>query len=235
MVSSGFTNLQDEFKMNSGTGTDALGRVFPRGTVLDPATTRQVAAGAVDPVSGLVNKSTAAVFVRDPFYNNGGNTSVAGITNFTGLTANMNMIPANRIDSNAVNLLGVFPAQNITTSNFNNNFSWTPKEPQDTNSYDIRIDQNFNANNILFGVFDRSLISYTVPSSPCLEWPSVKLEEGMTASLRMPLPSDTPTSLLRRSQTKCTSAWFMLTNCSSRSTETPSGFPASTEFWEFRR
>src|SRR6185437_10449684 len=35
MVSSGFTNLQDEFKMNTGTGTDALGRVFPRGTVLD--------------------------------------------------------------------------------------------------------------------------------------------------------------------------------------------------------
>lgn len=165
MVSSGFTNLQDEFKMNSGTGTDALGRVFPRGTVLDPATTRQVAAGAVDPISGLINKGTAAVFVRDPFYNNGGNTSVAGITNFTALTAYMNMIPTNRVDPNAIKLLGVFPAQNITTSNFNNNFSWTPKEPQDTNSYDIRIDQNFNANNILFGVFDRSLIDYTVPSS----------------------------------------------------------------------
>ena len=165
MVSSGFTNLQDEFKMNSGTGTDALGRVFPHGTVFDPATTRQVAAGALDPITGLVNNSSSAVFVRDPFYNNGGNTSVTGITNFTGLTANMNMLPAGRIDANAIKLLGVFPAQNINTANFNNNFSWTPKEPQDTNSYDIRIDQNFNANNILFGVFDRSLISYTVPSS----------------------------------------------------------------------
>ena len=165
MVSSAFTNLQDEFKMNSGTGTDALKRVVPRGTIFDPATTRQVAAGAVDPVTGLTNTSTSAVFVRDPFYNNGGNTSVAGITNFTGLTQYMNMIPANRIDPNAIKLLGVFPAQNITTSNFNNNFSWTPKEPQNTNSYDIRIDQNFNANNILFGVFDRSLIDYTVPSS----------------------------------------------------------------------
>jgi hypothetical protein len=31
--------------------------------------------------------------------------------------------------------------------------------------YDIRIDENFNANNNLFGVYDRSLISEGVPSS----------------------------------------------------------------------
>ena len=165
MINSGYTNLQDMFVMNTGTATDALGRVFPHGTVLDPATTRQVNAGAVDPVTGLTNTSSSAIFVRDPFYNNGGNTSVAGITNFTTLTQYMNMIPANRIDPNAVSLLGVFPAPNVATSNDNNNFSWTPKEPQTTNSYDIRIDQNFNANNTLFGVYDRSLISYSVPSS----------------------------------------------------------------------
>src|ERR1700733_2273663 len=51
MVNSGFTNLQDLINGNSGSSTDALGRVFSHGTVLDPATTRQVAAGATDPVS----------------------------------------------------------------------------------------------------------------------------------------------------------------------------------------
>src|SRR5271170_2070950 len=68
MVSSGFTNLQDLITFNSRTSTDGLGRKFRHGTILDPATTRQVAAGAVDPISGLTNSSSSAVFVRDPFY-----------------------------------------------------------------------------------------------------------------------------------------------------------------------
>lgn len=164
MVASGFTNLQDLFKMTSGTATDALGRVFPRGTVLDPATTRMIAGGAIDPVTGLKNPSSSAIYVRDPFYNNDGTTSVAGITNFTGDTAYMNVLPSGRLDPNAVKLLGVYPAQNIATSTDTNNFQWTPKEPQSWNSYDIRIDQNFNANNSVFGVFDRSTISEDVPS-----------------------------------------------------------------------
>ena len=71
MVSSGFTNLQDLITFNSGTSTDALGRKFRHGTILDPATTRQVAAGQVDPISGLTNTSSSAVFVRDPFYTRG--------------------------------------------------------------------------------------------------------------------------------------------------------------------
>ncbi len=40
MVNSNFTNLQDNITYNSGTATDALGRIFPHGTILDPATTR---------------------------------------------------------------------------------------------------------------------------------------------------------------------------------------------------
>ena len=46
MQSSNFTNLSDLITFNSGTKTDALGRIFPYGTVLDPATTRTVAPGA---------------------------------------------------------------------------------------------------------------------------------------------------------------------------------------------
>ena len=42
MVSSHFTNLQDLISFNSGTSTDALGRTFRHGTILDPATTREI-------------------------------------------------------------------------------------------------------------------------------------------------------------------------------------------------
>ena len=50
---SGFTNFSDLISLQSGTvGADILGRTFPRGTVFDPATTRSLAAGQVDPVTG---------------------------------------------------------------------------------------------------------------------------------------------------------------------------------------
>src|SRR5580693_8742985 len=49
---SGYTNFQDLISAQSGTVTDALGRTMPVGTILDPATTRQLPSGA---------------FVRDPF------------------------------------------------------------------------------------------------------------------------------------------------------------------------
>jgi hypothetical protein len=46
-----------------------------------------------------------------------------------------------------------------------NNFYWEPRQPTRWNTYDIRIDEDINQNNVLFGVFDRSLISAEVPSS----------------------------------------------------------------------
>lgn len=160
MVNSGFTNMQDLITYNSGTGTDALGRVFPHGTILDPATTRSVGPGAVDPISGLTNNTGSTVYVRDPFYTGG---SLAGITNFTGLTSKLNIIPAGRLDPNAVKLLGLYPAP--TSPGLANNFFYTPRQPETTDSYDIRIDENLSENNVLFGVFDRSQISEDVPST----------------------------------------------------------------------
>ncbi len=63
---SNFTNLQDVLTLNSGAAKiDILGtgpttrRTFQRGTILDPGTTRFVAAGAVDPVTGLTNSPGA--------------------------------------------------------------------------------------------------------------------------------------------------------------------------------
>ncbi|HTV05618.1 MAG TPA: TonB-dependent receptor [Acidobacteriaceae bacterium] len=166
MIDSGFTNLQDLITGNTGTGTDALGRVFPHGTIFDPATTRQIPADGVDPITGLTG--TPGAYVRDPFYTG----SLFGQTDFVGDTAELNNIPKDRIDPNAVKLLGVYPTP--TASGLNNNFTWTPREPENTNTYDVRIDENLSPNNILFGVYDRSLISEDVPST----LPGVAVGEG---------------------------------------------------------
>ena len=67
--SSGFTDFSDLISLQSGTvGADVLGRTFPRGTVFDPATTRQVSVGQVDPVTGRV--ATSNGFVREAFPGN---------------------------------------------------------------------------------------------------------------------------------------------------------------------
>jgi Carboxypeptidase regulatory-like domain len=158
MVSSGFTNLQDLITSTTGNGIDALGRTIPHGTVLDPATTRAVTKGVVDSVTGL--PATATGYVRDPFYTGG---SVAGITNFAGSTTQLNILPAGRIDPNAVKLLGLYPAAN--PGKLANNFSTDPSQDETDNSFDIRIDETINQKNTLFGVYDRSLITRAVPSS----------------------------------------------------------------------
>lgn len=101
MTSSGFTNLQDLITDNSGTSMDALGRTFSHGTVFDPATTRQVQPGQVDAISGIQNTTANAVYVRDPFHTG----SIGGVKNFTSLTPQLNIIPASRLDPNAVKLL----------------------------------------------------------------------------------------------------------------------------------
>ncbi len=160
MQSSGFTNLEDLITYNPGTKTDGLGRVFPYGTILDPATTRLVAAGATDPVSRLTNTSGSAVYVRDPFFTGG---SIAGITNFTGLAPELNQLPLSRIDPNAVKLLGVYPAAN--RPGFANDYFQSPREIQDTYQYDLRMDENPTPNDTLFGVFDWSHYDAKIPSA----------------------------------------------------------------------
>ena len=151
MINSGYTNLQDLINDNGGTRVDGLGRTFSVGTVFDPATTRNVASGAVDAITGLRNASANAVSVRDPFYTGG---SLAGITNFLPLTANLNQLPASRLDPNAIKLLSLYPAPN--GAGFTNNYFQNAKSDQSINQYDIRIDQNFSGRDILFGVFSRS-------------------------------------------------------------------------------
>ncbi|MGA2649101.1 MAG: TonB-dependent receptor [Terracidiphilus sp.] len=170
---SGFTNLQDNMRFNSGTDKDALGRIFPNGTILDPATTRSVAAGAIDPISGLTNNSSSAVFVRDPFFNctaSGCNPSnympagpLTGITNFTGMASSLNVLPTSRIDPNAVKVLDLYPLPTSTTTLTNDLGAYFPIESKNTNTWDIRIDANISPRDTLFGVYDRGLLNAHLP------------------------------------------------------------------------
>ncbi|HTB96851.1 MAG TPA: TonB-dependent receptor [Terracidiphilus sp.] len=180
MVNSGFTNLQDNITGNigspgvEGTYSDAMGRKFANGTILDPATTRQLPASGVDPVTGL--SGTPNAYVRDPFFNctaGGGCSSFLGntTTDFTQdasgvpLTS-LNVIPTSRQDPNAVKLLGVYPAPETSTPLLVNNFaSYVPLEYKNTDTWDIRVDANISPKDRLFGVYDRSLFNVTVPSN----------------------------------------------------------------------
>lgn len=150
MQSTGFTNLQSLIAGSSGTETDGLGRKFPLGTVFDPATTRALTPGTVDPITGLTNTKTSTVYVRDPFFTG----SLFGMTDFTGLASQLNLIPASRLDPNAVKLLKLLPLP--TTGIIQNNYFTA--QPQDTtiNQYDVRIDHSLSTKDTVFGVFSRA-------------------------------------------------------------------------------
>src|SRR5437868_1810210 len=140
--SSGFTNLT-ELLTQGGTNTDNLGRVFPAGTVFDPATTRSVTAGSVDPVTGLLAQKTG--FARDPF-----STCPKTTTDYTsaGCQSGLNLLPAGRLDANALNLLALYP--NPTSGSLFGNFTTSPKLFEHKNAFDTRMDVNMNEKNQVF-------------------------------------------------------------------------------------
>ena len=113
-------NFQDLIR--SSTQTDALGRVIPNGTVLDPATTRQISPG---------------VFVRDPF-----GTCLNAPAGFVYTIAGcgLNLIPMSRLDPNAIALLNLYPSP--TNNSLTSNFATSPKLFEHRNSFDARMDIN---------------------------------------------------------------------------------------------
>jgi len=127
---SGYTDLSDLITGQSGTQTDALGRTMPTGTILDPATTRQISPG---------------VFVRDPFGTCG---ATPPNNTYTLAGCNLNQIPAGRLDPNAVKLLNLYPLP--TTSSLFSNFANSPKLFEHRNSFDTRMDVNANEKNQVF-------------------------------------------------------------------------------------
>ncbi len=145
---SGYTDLTAILAANQGsTETDNLGRTVPKGTVMDPATTRTVTAGQTDPVSGLA--ATATGYVRDPF-----GTCAASTLLFTAGACGLNILPAGRVDPAAVALLNLYPAP--TNSSPNNNFTSSPKLYEHENTFDTRADFNPNEKEQIFFRFSYS-------------------------------------------------------------------------------
>ncbi len=143
---SGYSNLSDLITGQGGGNPtndriDALGRRIPFGAILDPATTRAVTSGVVDPVSGRQAAQTG--YVRDPINTN----CPASSSTFDNCT--LNQIPANRLDPNAVKLLNLYPSP--TTGGFTSNFTNSPSLYEHRNAFDTRIDYNINAANQIFG------------------------------------------------------------------------------------
>jgi Carboxypeptidase regulatory-like domain len=136
--SSGFTNLQDLISLQKGTERDALGRVFPSGTVFDPATSRVITAGHIDPVTSLV--PAASGYVRDPFYS----ASLLGATNFATAAnqALLNQLPAARLNPSAIALLKLYPLP--TAGGLTNNYTTNPSGRTNIDSTDVRFDQIFS-------------------------------------------------------------------------------------------
>jgi hypothetical protein len=177
MTSSGFTNLEDLITFNSGTRTDALGRVVPVGAILDPATTRQIQPGAIDTVSGLPNPSSQAIWVRDPFDTDG---SVLGVKDFTAAPQKLNQLPTSRLDQNAIKLLGLYPAAN--RPGFWNNYFYKPATNNDTNQIDARVDHRFSASDSLFGVVNWS---HNIVSQPG-QLPGLAIGQNWSGSFDSP-------------------------------------------------
>src|SRR5579864_1947963 len=125
---SGYTDMSDLITGQTGTLTDQLGRTMPFGTILDPATTREISPG---------------VWVRDPF-----GTCPASTMVFTLSGCGLNQLPAGRLDPNAIKLLGLYPSP--TNSSLFSNFANSPKLDEHRNSFDTRLDVNFSQKDQVF-------------------------------------------------------------------------------------
>ena len=132
---SGYANLS-ELLGQGGIVTDVLGRNLALGQVFDPATTRPVACGVPDTVTSIVPPcasgnapGTPIGFAREPFQGN--------------------LLPANRLDPNAIKLLNLYPAPN--TAGLFNNYLSNPVLDNRANSFDARVDHTFSARDSTFG------------------------------------------------------------------------------------
>ena len=145
-VSSGFTNLSDILNAQAGAAPliDLVGRTIPLGTVLDPATTRLVTAGQIDPVSGFT--ATQSGYVRDPF-----GTCAPGTLRFSQGACNLNQLPGGRLDPTALKILSLYPA--ATNANYTSNFVSSPDLYEHRDAFDVRVDYDPSQKDQVFARF----------------------------------------------------------------------------------
>ncbi|PYU92868.1 MAG: hypothetical protein DMG08_11575 [Acidobacteria bacterium] len=128
-------------------GTDALGRPVYSSEIFDPATTRTVAAGALDPITGLLNTSASSAILRDGF----GFNPVTGLP----IAGQANIIPSNRIDPVAKAMFAQFPNPTLPGREFGYTDNWLSqfKAQQSINQWGSKIDHALSPNNKLMGEF----------------------------------------------------------------------------------
>src|SRR5437868_190729 len=103
--------------------SDSLGQV---GSTRTDALGRSFQGGTIfDPAT---TRAVGTKFVRDPFPGN--------------------ILPANRLDQNAIALLNLYPLP--TNGQVTSNYTASPKLKEDRNAFDARMDINFSQNNQLF-------------------------------------------------------------------------------------
>jgi len=128
--------LQGDFSqwLWNQTGTDALGRPIYWYEIYNPMTSRLVADGATDPVSGLVNNSGSSALLRDGF----------GFDPVTGLPgSNANIIPSSYFSTASAKFLSEFPTP-ISSQLANNFVGYTGNPKLDINKWSLKLDHVLN-------------------------------------------------------------------------------------------
>jgi hypothetical protein len=122
-------------------GTDALGRPIYSNEIYNPTTTRDVPAGARDPVTGLVNNTGADATIRDPFQSGG----------------QLNVIPASYFSKASAMMLPLFPTP-LINSVFNNMPTISNGYPAfDQDLWSIKVDHIINNANRFSAFFDNNV------------------------------------------------------------------------------
>ncbi|HXJ94379.1 MAG TPA: TonB-dependent receptor [Terriglobia bacterium] len=154
-------------------GSDALGRPVYSSEIYDPATQRTVGAGAVDPVTGLINKSGSSAIIRDAF----------GFNTITGLpTGAANIIPSARIDPLAAKIFTYFPnAPACSTCAFGYKLNWLSSYTNRAtiNQWGSKVDHAVSDRQHLFGEFIWSK-NYAPSGS---KWPGA-ISEGANTTIQ---------------------------------------------------
>ena len=131
---SGFTNYSDLITLQTGTvGADLLGRTFPRGTIFDPATTRQR------------RRRTGRSRDRDDCYHARASCVILLPTT-----------PFPRTGSTPTPLNSSTCIPRPTQAGLNNNYTVNRVNNDDTHAFDTRVDHNFSGNDRFFARYSYS-------------------------------------------------------------------------------